>query len=240
MHNVFIDNRGFPNQLDEFDTLLHNIDGGPVLRKLKHPPPYLDMTDPLFSFSYDELLHSKCLYRYLDLSYLATTLQQIIYALIKKYRLVFDNCGMFVLVKNYKCVIDTGGMQLITVKNIQYGPKEIPKLHKAIAALESVGHSCQIHDGQWLFKAVLAPKPHQEHMKHIKDFIWRFYINYIPLNSFTWIIAYPIPCCDSAVLEEFGMGLWLWLYDALSGYHQLAVTLASQEKLAFQGPNAIK
>ena len=32
----------------------------------------------------------------------------------------------------------------------------------------------------------------------------------------------------------------MWLYNAPSGYHQLAVTLASQEKLAFQGPNAIK
>jgi hypothetical protein len=32
----------------------------------------------------------------------------------------------------------------------------------------------------------------------------------------------------------------MWLYNALSGYHQLAVALASQEKLAFQGPNAIK
>ncbi len=32
----------------------------------------------------------------------------------------------------------------------------------------------------------------------------------------------------------------MWLYDAPSGYHQLAVALASQEKLAFQGPDAIK
>jgi hypothetical protein len=32
----------------------------------------------------------------------------------------------------------------------------------------------------------------------------------------------------------------MWLYDALSGYHQLAVALASQEKLAFEGPNAVK
>jgi hypothetical protein len=32
----------------------------------------------------------------------------------------------------------------------------------------------------------------------------------------------------------------MWLYNAPSGYHQLAVALVSQEKLAFQGPNAIK
>jgi hypothetical protein len=42
------------------------------------------------------------------------------------------------------------------------------------------------------------------------------------------------------VLIEFGNDTWLWLFDASSGYHQLAVALASQEKLAFQGPDAIK
>jgi hypothetical protein len=56
----------------------------------------------------------------------------------------------------------------------------------------------------------------------------------------TRIIAYPIPRCDSAVFIEFGNGRFLWLFDAPSGYHQLAVHIASQEKLAFQGPNAIK
>jgi hypothetical protein len=70
--------------------------------------------------------------------------------------------------------------------------------------------------------------------------MWKFCVNYIPLNSVTRIIAFPIPCCDSAVSEEFGTGKWVWLYDAPSGYHQLAVALASQEKLAFQGPDAIK
>jgi hypothetical protein len=40
--------------------------------------------------------------------------------------------------------------------------------------------------------------------------------------------------------EEFGMGRLQWLFDAPMGYHQLTVTLASQEKLLFQGPDAIK
>ena len=31
--NVFTDDRGFPDQSDEFDTLLRNVDGGTVLRK---------------------------------------------------------------------------------------------------------------------------------------------------------------------------------------------------------------
>ncbi len=36
------------------------------------------------------------------------------------------------------------------------------------------------------------------------------------------------------------MGQFYWLFDAPMGYHQLAVALDSQEKLAFQGPDAIK
>ena len=113
-------------------------------------------------------------------------------------------------------------------------------MRKAIAGLKQVGHIRQIHDGRWLFKCVLAAKPHQEHVRDINDFIWRFCVNYQPLNSVTRIIAYPIPRCDSAVFVEFGNGRFLWLFDAPSGYHQLAVAIASQEKLAFQGPDAIK
>jgi hypothetical protein len=226
--------------LDEFDTLLHNIGSGPILRKLKHPPLTLNVTSPLFSFNYNKLLHSKNLCKDLDLSYLDTTLQQTIYALIKIFWPVFNNCGVFVLVKNYKCIIDTVNAPPIVVKKIQYSPKEIPIVRTTVSALKSVAYIHQIHNCWWLFKAVLAPKPQQEHVKDIKDFIWRSCINYVPLNSFTQIIAYQIPCCNSAVSEEFGTGLWMWLYGAPSGYYQLTLALASQEKLAFQWPDTIK
>ena len=238
--NVFIDDRGYPDQSDEFDVLLHSVDGGPVLRKLKHPPPPMDSDDPTFMFPYDEAIHGDRLRKDLDLSHLDAPLQQSIYALIQKYWSVFDDRGVFVPVRNYECVIDTGDAHPIAVKKIMYGPNELPIMRRAVAALEKVGHIRQISDGRWLFKAVLAPKPHQEHVRHIQDFVWRFCVNYVPLNSVTRVIAYPIPRCDAAVSEEFGTGQWLWLFDAPSGYHQLAVAQDSQEKLAFQGPDAIK
>jgi hypothetical protein len=77
-------------------------------------------------------------------------------------------------------------------------------------------------------------------VRDIDKFVWRFFVNYIPLNSMTRMVAYPIPRCDSAINEEFCQGSIFWLWDALMGYHQLAVAKASQEKLAFQGPDAIK
>ncbi len=89
-------------------------------------------------------------------------------------------------------------------------------------------------------QALLTAKPHQESVYNIDDFVWRFCVNYIPLNGVTLLIAYPIPECDSAVFNEFGNGKWMWMSDAPMGYHQLAVEKSSQEKLAFQGVDAIK
>jgi hypothetical protein len=55
--NVFIDDRGFPDQSDEFDTLLHSLDGGPLLRKRRHPAPAFDNIDPTFNHACEEALH---------------------------------------------------------------------------------------------------------------------------------------------------------------------------------------
>jgi hypothetical protein len=170
--NVFADDRGFPDPSNEYDTLLHNIDGGPVLQKLRHPAPPLEEINPRFDFAFDEALHGEHLCQQLDLSHLNNALQTRIYDLIKKYWSVFDDRGVWVPIKNFECVIDTGNAQPIAVKKIYYGPKEIPIMRRAIAALKATGHICQIHDGRWLFKAILAAKPHQEHVHDIKDFVW--------------------------------------------------------------------
>jgi hypothetical protein len=121
-------------------VLLHNIDGGPALRKLKHPAPPLDVTDPLFNFPFDEALHGERMCKDLDLSHLAADLQEQIYELIIKYWSVFNDDGVFVPVRNYKCVINAGDARHIAVKKIMYGPKEIPIMRKAVAALKKVGH----------------------------------------------------------------------------------------------------
>jgi hypothetical protein len=111
---------------------------------------------------------------------------------------------------------------------------------KCIAALEKLGHIHQMHSSKWQLKALLAPKPHQEHISNIADFVWRFCVNYIPLNQVMRPIVYSIPRCNSAVNLTFGEGQWIWLWDALSGYHQIGVSPCSQDKLAFAGPDATK
>ena len=144
---------------------------------------------------------------------------------------MFDERGTFTPVRDYQCIIDTGTATPIAIKKILYGPREIPIMRKSITALEKVDHIRQIHNGAWLFKALLAPKLHQEHVCNIDDFVWRFCVNYIPLNQVTHLIPYSIPRCDLAVEEAFG-GRWIWLYDAPMGYHQISVSPDTQEKLA--------
>jgi hypothetical protein len=170
--NVFVDDRRFLDVSNDFNMLLHNINDGPVLSKLKHPLPNPNgPADPLFLFKYHKAQHGKQLRKQCNLSHLNQALQNQIYALVLKCWSVFDKRGIFVLVCNYKCIIDTGNTAPIAVKKIYYGPNEIPIMRRAISALQVVGHICQIHDGQWLFKAVLAPEPHQEHIRHIDHFV---------------------------------------------------------------------
>jgi hypothetical protein len=236
----FANDCGFPNETKHYEALLHNVESSVILQKLKYPAPPLDKVNPLFLCTYDEAKHGKQMRRDLDLSHLEPHIRNRAYALVKKYLPVFDKNGVFVLVKHYECVIDTGDSPPITIKKIFYEPKETPIMRRAIAALKKVSQIHQITNGCWLFKALLAPKPHQEHEQNIDNVIWCFCVNYIPLNSITRIIAYLIPRCNSAINEEFGLGVLYWLFDAPMGYHQLAIALASQEKLAPQGPNAFK
>ena len=71
---------------------------------------------------------------------------------------MFDKRGIFTPVCYYECVIATGNAAPIAIKKILYGLREIPIMRKSIAAFKKVGQIRQIHDGQWLFKVLLAPK----------------------------------------------------------------------------------
>ncbi len=76
LHNVFVDDRGFPDKSEYYENLLHNIDGGPILRKLKHPPLPLDAVD---LSAYDESKHGAQLKKDLDLSHLEPAIRDRIY-----------------------------------------------------------------------------------------------------------------------------------------------------------------
>ena len=89
---------------------------------------------------------------------------------------------------------------------------------------------------------VLAPKPHQEDIDDINDFIWRMCVSYRALNKITRPFEYPIGRCDDAV-EDLGDGagrIYFITIDCAQGYHQIRVRHTDQEKLAFFSPDSEK
>ena len=118
--NVFYNDRGFPDESDAYDHLLHNIHGGIVLRKKKFDAPALDQEDPAFNFVYSEANHGERLSKKLNLSHLQPKHSTRLTALIKKYWCVFDERGIFVPIRHH-CIIDTRSAAPIAVKQIHYG-----------------------------------------------------------------------------------------------------------------------
>jgi hypothetical protein len=88
--NVFYGNQGFANQSHGFDVILHNINGGTILRKRKHPAPPLDEIDPLFHVPCVEVIHGPKLQKVLNLSRLDVSTRKQVYRLLQKKWSIFD------------------------------------------------------------------------------------------------------------------------------------------------------
>jgi hypothetical protein len=159
---------------------------------------------------------------------------------VKEFWDVFNEDGVKTPIHGYELVIDTGDHQPIAVKKPHYGLHEIPIMEKACQMLLNMGHIIRDVLSPWAARITLAPKPHQEHVEDIKDYIWRFCINYIMLNMITRPAQYPIPRCDDAVMYGFGQAAFFILLDAFSGYHQIRLSAASIEKTAFYAPRGRK
>ncbi len=79
--NVYLDDHGYTNQSNEFVILLHNIKGGPILHKRKHPAPPFDDIDPRFEAHYDKATHKTWLQQELNLTHLDPLMREGIYKL---------------------------------------------------------------------------------------------------------------------------------------------------------------
>ena len=121
----------------------------------------------------------------LNIAHLSIPQRTRLTALVKKYYRVFSKAGVVTPVKDYVCDIDTGAAKPICCRNPSFGPLETPVMERAIARLLKLGHIRPIIDSQWLSKPLLAPKPHQKNIILIDNFVWRFCVNYVPLNSVT-------------------------------------------------------
>ena len=101
-----MDDQGFPDQSYNYDHLLHSIDGGPVLRKLRHLMPDLDgPIDPSFDHPFIQEEHDAIMQKKVDLSHLDLDLQNQVYDLIREFWLLFDERGVFVPKKNMSAIL---------------------------------------------------------------------------------------------------------------------------------------
>ncbi len=95
LQNVFYDDCGFPNQSDEFNHLLKNIEGSVIVCKKKHPQPPLDIDNPTFNYKIDEALHATKIKSELLLDHLLPADAAEVVALIKRYWTMFNKQGTF-------------------------------------------------------------------------------------------------------------------------------------------------
>jgi hypothetical protein len=71
---------------DNYDHVLHDIDSGPILRKLWHPKPDLSAPmDPLYYLPFIPEKHKAIMKRDMDLSHLEPDLQERIYDVIRRH-----------------------------------------------------------------------------------------------------------------------------------------------------------
>ena len=209
-----------------------------MIRKSTQPPLTDNDCNPEFtSIEFDPARDQAYLDKNLQIGdHVPPEIKQRIINLVKKFWCTFYEENVKIPITGYKCVIDTGDARPTVARNIRYGVHETPIMQQAINALLANDQICVDVDSSWLSKAVLAPKPHQEEVSNISDFIWRFCINYIAVNHVTQIWSYFIPRCDDAVEHGFGKASIFFLLDAFSGYHQIRMEENSSKKTAFAGP----
>jgi hypothetical protein len=155
--------------------------------------------------------------------------------IIRRHWDAFSPEGVLKNVVGWEFCIDTGTSRPVACRQMPYGVHESKIIMTQVEALYQNNWIVPCASGVWRSMIVLAPKPHQEHVEHIDDFVWRLCVSYRKLNLVTRPFNFPIPRCEDA-LDNFGSGAgrlyWISL-DAKSGYHQIAVKKKTERSLHF-------
>jgi hypothetical protein len=142
---------------------------------------------------------------------------------------------------HFEFAIDTGGSPPVCCRKPRYGPHESMIIMTQIQVLLDNGW-IRLRFGAWGSSIVLAAKPHKKQVTNIDEFVWCMCVSYRQLNQVTLPFKYLIPCCDNAI-NNFGDSnarLYFISLDNKTGYHQIGVRFANQDKLAFFKPDGKK
>eukprot|EP00253_Pinus_taeda_P034267 PITA_34267 len=102
--------------------------------------------------------------------------------------------------------------------------KDIVK--EELQKLLDAGFIYPISDSEWVFPLVLVPK---------KNGKWRIYVDYLDLNKATKKDHFPLPFIDQ-VLDGLAGKKFFSFLDGFSGYNQIQISPADQEKTTFTCP----
>ena len=166
-------------------------------------------------------------------------IKTILLEICKTYWDFFANEGVKRTILGFEFGVDAGHHTPICCKKPVYGPHEAPIMMKQLKTLLHNRWAEEIQGSAWGSPIVLAPKPHQEKVTDIDDYIWHMCVSYRDLNRVTKIFAFPILRCDSSI-EDMGdhVGILFFIsLDAKSEFHQIRVRSIDREKLAFFGPD---
>ena len=170
-----------------------------------------------------------------------TDIHTTIISIIKDNWDAFFATGARRPILGFEFCLDTGAAKPVCCRQPNYGHHESKIIQAQINAYKA-NHLIRKCEGPWASSIVLAPEPHQEHITSINKFVWHMCVSYRMLSTKTLPFEYPIPRCIDAIenLGDSNGCLYFISLDTHQGFHQIAVHLANQDKLAFFGPDAKK
>ena len=192
--------------------------------------------------TYDQLKHKKALDSLIIVPTTTNPVREKIIDIITSYLDVYVPEAIKRHILGYEFKIDTGTSKGVCCRPPSYGHYEGEIIMNHVRALLDNTWIRECIAGSYGVPIVLAPKPHQEEITDIKDFVWRMYVSYRALNKVTAPFEYHIGRCDDAI-ENLGDGagkLYFISIDYAQGYHQIRVWCQDQEKLSFFGPDEKK
>ena len=192
--------------------------------------------------SYNSVNHEKILDSLHIGPTITANLRSKIVNLVTHYWDVFAPEGICRPILGYQFKIDTGTNKGVCCRPPSYGHYESKIIMDHIKVLFDNNWIRECSSGPFGAPIVLAPKPHQENVDKIEEFVWRMCVSYRALNRITIPFEYPIGRCDDAV-EDFGDSagtLFFISIDCAQGYHQIHVWYKDQDKLAFFAPDGKK
>ena len=186
----------FSNDVDEGIFLFKSLGKAVICPKQWIPGHRNDI------ISYDPSQHDKEYSTLKINSKLAGALIPTLHNILHQYWDCFAAEGIKRIILGYEFCIDTGDATPVCCKKPNYGANEAAIMMKHIKILL---HNDWVEqcEGGWGSICVLAPKPHQEGIDDIDQFVWRMCVSYRGLNKSTNPFEYPIGRWDSAI-EDLG------------------------------------